>query len=315
MTERVTSLLQRIPGYSGYQDKESRRDEDKRLRTATADRLTDVIDQLTAFNAAQVAKRNFSGVTSVEQIISKTRLLGDRIRTASYGYGGLFSDRPIDGPALDQLRQFDLSIQNRVEKIAAGTGANITASDGLEGISTEIDSISTLFNARGAVIETAQPAKEKAVLDLLGTSQPPTPSPLLKVSMGDAFSVLGDDFQAKATVALIDGDLSIKLIRIGETDGTDSIWYVGASSPNVPSARLVEKQEGGCTPEPTMRTAVATVESERGKQDRVAAGYAVVPQPAGDAVAFMLTISGTRRYFIGTPIHDLDVEIYGSGKN
>lgn len=313
MTERVTNLLQRIPGYSGYQDKESRRDEDKRLRTATADRLTNIIDQLTAFNAAQVAKRDFSGVTSVEQTVSKTRLLADRIRTASYGYGGLFSDRPIDGPALDQLRQFDLSIQNRVEKLAAAAGTNITPADGLAGISTEVDSISTLFNARGAVIETAQPAREKAVLDLLDTSQPPVPSPLLKVAMGDVFSVLGDDFQAKATVDLKDGDLSVKLIRIGETEGKDSIWYVGASSPEVPSARLVEK-EGGVSSDPTMRTAVATVESERGKQERVAASYAVVPQTNGDAVAFVLTISGTRRYFIGAPIHDLDVEVYGSGK-
>lgn len=314
MTERVTNLLQRIPGYNGYRDKESRRDEDKRLRTATADRLTNVIDQLTAFNAGQVAKRDFSGVTSVEQLISKTRLLADRIRTASYGYGGLFSDRPIDGPALDQLRQFDLSIQNRVEKLAGNTGANITASGGIQAISTEVDSISTLFNARGAVIETAQPAREKAVLDLLDTTQPPTPSPLLKVSMGDAFSVLGDDFQAKATVALRDGDLSIKLIRIGETDGADSIWYVGSSSPEVPSARLVEKEEGGGSPETTMRTAVATVESERGKQDRVAASYAIVPQSTDGAVAFVLSISGTRRYFIGSMIHDLDVEVYGSGK-
>lgn len=314
MTERVTNLLQRIPGYSGYQDKESRRDEDKRLRTATADRLTNVVDQLTAFNAAQVAKRDFSGVTSIEQIVSKTRLLADRIRTASYGYGGLFSDRPVDGPALDQLRQFDLSIQNRVEKLAAAAGMNIASADGLAGISTEVDSISTLFNARGAVIGTAQPAREKAVLDLLDTSQPPVPSPLLKVAMGDAFSVLGDDFQAKATVDLKDGDLSVKLIRIGETEGKDSIWYVGASSPDVPSARLVEK-EGGVSSEPTMRTAVATVESERGKQERVAASYAVVPQTTGDAIAFVLTISGMRRDFIGAPIHDLDVEVYGCGKN
>ncbi|MGI8405990.1 MAG: hypothetical protein ACR2OE_14720, partial [Thermomicrobiales bacterium] len=176
------------------------------------------------------------------------------------------------------------------------------------------DSISTLFNARGAVIETAQPAREKAVLDLLDTSQPPVPSPLLKVAMGDAFSVLGDDFQAKATVDLKDGDLSVKLIRIDETEGKDSIWYVGASSPDVPSARLVEK-EGGVSSEPTMRTAVATVESERGKQERVAASYAVVPQTTGDAITFVLIISGMRRDFIGALIHDLDVEVYGSGKN
>ncbi len=313
MTERVTNLLQRIPGYSGYQDKEGRRDEDKRLRVASADRLGQVIDQLTAFNAGQVGKRDFSGVSAVEQVISKTRLLADRMRTASYGYAGLFSDRPIDGPALDQLRQFDVSIQHRVEKLASASGANIAKGGGIDAISTDVDSISTLFDARGAVIETAQPARDKAVLDLLDTSKPPTPSPLLQLSMGDAFSVLGDDFQVKATVALQDGDLAIKLIRIGETDGNDSIWYIGASSPDIPSARLVEKDEGGTSIEPTMRSAVATVESERGKQSKVSANYAVMPQSTGDGTAFLLTIGGVRRYFTGAPIHDLDVEIYGSG--
>ena len=33
---RVTSLLNKIPGYSGYKNKESRRDEDKRVREELA---------------------------------------------------------------------------------------------------------------------------------------------------------------------------------------------------------------------------------------------------------------------------------------
>jgi len=313
MTERVTNLLQRIPGYSGYQDKESRRDEDKRLRTATADQVARVIDNLTAFNAENVTKRDFSTVSPVEKVVSKTRLLGDKIRTASYGYAGLFSDRPIDGPALDQLRQFDLSIQQRVGKLASGSGSSISSMSSVDTLSKEIDAISTLFDARGAVIETAQPAREKAVLDLLDTSQPPIPSPFLRVSRGDAFSVLGDDFQAQATVALKDGELSINLIRVGDTDGNDSIWYVGASSPEVPSARLVETEGETSSVEPAMRSAAATVESDRGKQERVSASYAIASAGTGEAVVFLLTIAGNQRYFSGTLVHDLDVEVYGSG--
>lgn len=313
MTERVTNLLQRIPGYNGYQDKESRRDEDKRLRTATADQMTQIVDRLTTFNAENVAKRDFSTVSAVENVVSKTRLLSDRIRTAAYGYAGLFSDRPIDGPALDQLRKFDQSIQKRVSKLASNSGSSISSTSALTSISSEIDAISTLFDARGTVIESAQPTREKAVLDLLDTTEPPTPSPLLQVAMGDAFSVLGDDFQATATVTLKDGELSINLIRVGDTNGENSIWFVGASSPEVPSARLKETGSGSASFEQSMRSAIATVVSSRGNQDRVSADYSVASSGSSDTVVFLLTIGGNQRSFSGTLVHDLDVEIYGSG--
>ncbi|MGB3304996.1 MAG: hypothetical protein WBA63_02345 [Thermomicrobiales bacterium] len=314
MTERISNLLHRIPGYTGYRDKESRRDEDKRLRVATADRLTQIVDQLTASNAAAVSKRDFSNVSAVEQVVSKTRLLADRIRTASYGYAGLFSDRPIDEAALDQLRQFDIAIQSRVQALADGASAKIASEGGIAEISSEVDRIATLFDARGTVIETAKPARDKVVIDLLDTSTPPTPSPFVSVKRGDAFEVLGDDFQANATVELRDGDVTITFIRVSETEGDSAVWFVGASTPDVPSARLVESSaEATTTPAPALHTATATVDTERGRQERVAAGYAVV-QSSDASVELILTLAGTQRRYTGTPVHDLDVEVYGSGK-
>src|SRR5215212_5078911 len=91
---RVASLLNKIPGYSGYRNKESRRDEDRRLREELAREY------------GQIAQR-LAEIGNVERVERALRRFTDRLRTATYGYGGLFSDRSIDERALDQLQAFD----------------------------------------------------------------------------------------------------------------------------------------------------------------------------------------------------------------
>ncbi|MGB3330205.1 MAG: hypothetical protein WBA46_14695, partial [Thermomicrobiales bacterium] len=118
MFGKAQNALNAIPGYSAYQDREQRRDIDKQLRVGTADQLVQVVDALTAASAAQVAKGDLSQVSAMESLIGKTRTLADRIRTASYGITGIFADGAIDTSALEQLRQFDVTIQRKATDLA-----------------------------------------------------------------------------------------------------------------------------------------------------------------------------------------------------
>ncbi len=65
---RAEDLIQRglnkFPGYKGYRDKEDRRDEDKRVRTAIADRIAAMVDKLTAYNATLSAARQFDSLSA-----------------------------------------------------------------------------------------------------------------------------------------------------------------------------------------------------------------------------------------------------------
>ena len=119
MVDRLKDLLGRIPGYNGYRDKENRRDEDRRLRETIADTIVLSVDTLTSYNARLSADREFSSLSKVESLVGQIRLLADRIRTASYGYGGIFTERSVDEAALDQLRQFDLALQREAEGLAS----------------------------------------------------------------------------------------------------------------------------------------------------------------------------------------------------
>ncbi|MGC4106112.1 MAG: hypothetical protein QM753_07115 [Thermomicrobiales bacterium] len=315
MLDRARNSLNAIPGYGSYQDKEHRRDLDKQVRVAAADQLVQVVDALTAASAAQVAKGDFSQVSAMESLTGRTRTLADRIRTASYGFTGIFADGAIDTAALEQLRLFDVGIGKKAADLAKSAQAGGDLTEKVDAIAKTVGEIDLLFNTRGAVIETARPSTDSAVLDLLDTSVPPPPSPLLEVARGAAFSVLGDDYMANAVVQLEDGDLRISFLRVGKNPDGNAVWFVGASTPDVPSAQLVE--EASDTPseafDPTTRTATATVDTGKGTKQRVPAEYAVSPQSDDSSVEVLLVLGGVRHEFSGRPIHDADVIVYGMG--
>src|SRR5699024_9241959 len=145
------------------------------------------------------------------------RLLADRIRTASYGYGGIFTSQGVDSAALDQLRQFDTALQNETSSLAGlveGLSASIPpGEEHIRAFIKELDRLDILFSARNDVVDTAKPSREQHVLDLLDTSEPEPPSLLLSVRRGDSLSILGDNFIANATITIVTNDGPLTLIR------------------------------------------------------------------------------------------------------
>lgn len=315
MFGKAQNALNAIPGYSAYQDREQRRDIDKQLRVGTADQLVQVVDALTAASAAQVSKGDLSQVSAMESLIGKTRTLADRIRTASYGITGIFADGAIDTSALEQLRQFDVTIQRKATDLAKRANGGLDSSDKVDAVAKGVGELDLLFGSRDSVIQTARPTTDTAVLDLLDTTVAPTPSPLLEVVRGAAFSVLGDDYVANAVVELVDGDLRINFIRVGKNPDGNAVWFVGASTPDVPSAQLVEEASGGKADgfDPSTRAATASVDTGKGSKTRVPAEYAVAPQADASSVGMLLVLGGVRHEFTGRPVHDQDVAVYGKG--
>jgi hypothetical protein len=320
--DRVTGILGKaqdslhaFPGYTSYQDKEQRRDLDKQVRVAAADQIVQVVDLLTAASAAQVAKGDLSQVSATEAVTGKTRALADRIRTASYGFTGVFSDGAINTAALEQLRQFDIAIQRKAADLAKLAQGGLDSAEKVDAVSKEVDDIGLLFDTRGTVVETAKPSTDAAVLDLLDTTVPPPASPLLDVERGAAFSVLGDDYVANAVVSLVDGDTRLSFIRVGKNADGKAVWFVGASTPEVPSAQLIEEASETTDKafDPTTRTATATVDTGKGTKQRVPAEYAVIPQRGDASVGMLLVLGGVRHEFSGRPVHDQDVTVYGKG--
>lgn len=157
----VEKLLKGLPGIKGYIDKELRRDADKRVREAIAASLEQGKTALTAAQNALLKSGGLTQMADVNEVIVALQTLADRIKTASYGYAGLFDPVRIKEEHLDALVRFDRSLAQKVgalnEQIAALAQAVKDRGDigpALDKLKETIAELNTLFGKRSQAIET-----------------------------------------------------------------------------------------------------------------------------------------------------------------
>ena len=314
LEDRIDSLLNRVPGYTGYRSKEDRRDDDRRLRDTIAASLDATTAILTSVSAKLASERKLTHISTVERMVGSTRHLADRVRSASYGYGGIFTDRPIDEFALDQLRQFDNAFQTEAKQLADLAGRIDASPEGpleadINSYQSELNRLGLLFDARGAVVESARPNQDAAVLSLLEPPAEPKVSPLASLSVGDTLSILGENYLVDATVTLSEPDRKVTLSRAGHDAQGAPVWLVGGTTEELASARMVESESDSTTPA-NGRSAQAIVSTGSETRDGVAAQYAYTASTEG-SVSFWYSIGGESRSFTGAAIDDGDIAMYG----
>ena len=122
-------LSAKIPGYSGYVNRERRRDMDKLHREHLADRLRSLKTPLTdAIRELSSSGRLFE-VTPLDRLSKKLDRIENRVRFADYGYSGFFDVVKIEEAQLDGLYRFDLmlteqvdNLETKVRELKAGSG-------------------------------------------------------------------------------------------------------------------------------------------------------------------------------------------------
>ncbi len=119
----IERLLKGLPGIRGYVDKELRRDADKRLRELIAGQLEEQKATLFAVQQMLLEGKGLMWMDNVDSAISRLQLLIDRIRTASYGYAGLFDPVRIKEEALEALHRFDVAMAERVVDVRLSINA------------------------------------------------------------------------------------------------------------------------------------------------------------------------------------------------
>ncbi|MDQ3541170.1 MAG: hypothetical protein M3440_10810, partial [Chloroflexota bacterium] len=187
------------------------------------------------------------------------------------------------------------------------------AADDLSAFEIELGRLTTLFDGRTQVIDTARPTQDQRVLDLLNTAAPPEPSPLSGIEVGDAFSVLGDNYLVDAIVTLTDGDLGITLARVSGDRAGEGEWFMGSTDPEIGSARLDEiaaRDVGAERPRPVR----VTVQSSKGAEDEVAGQY-ILASGADDAVELTYSVGAETRQFTGHKVNDIDIEMFGTAQS
>jgi hypothetical protein len=113
----LEKLASAIPGISGYQAREGRRDTDKRLREWIASQLDRVKDRV---EDAKLALTNAGNLQALNELgLLHRRLQGatDSIRFATYGYSGFFDQVKVKDAELEQLYAHDLRVLDAVKEL------------------------------------------------------------------------------------------------------------------------------------------------------------------------------------------------------
>lgn len=119
----IEKLLKGLPGIKGYVDKELRRDADKRLRNTIAAALEEQKHALFALQTKLMKSGGLAMLDEMDSVIQKVQILIDRIKTASYGYAGLFDPVKIKAEQLNALHRFDVALAQRTAEAASGVQA------------------------------------------------------------------------------------------------------------------------------------------------------------------------------------------------
>ena len=100
-----------------------------------------------------------SFVDSVDRTVTKLQTLSDRIKTASYGYAGLFDSVGIEKDQLDALHRFDVNlltsvatIETSVAGLAQSLGDKSTIDPAIRTVDGAINDLTATFDRRGQAI-------------------------------------------------------------------------------------------------------------------------------------------------------------------
>jgi hypothetical protein len=144
MFDKVTSqqdiikkLLSKIPGFSGYIERENRRSSDKILRDAVSSRLEDVWKRISSLQRDLLNQGEIRMIDDLEAAAIKFRQVIDRIKKASYGYSGFFDAVKINEDELALIYQYDLSMMDHVD-VANKAVDTVETSIGTDGLPAAI---------------------------------------------------------------------------------------------------------------------------------------------------------------------------------
>jgi hypothetical protein len=233
------SLMDRIPGYRGYKDKELRREADKLLRTRIADAVASEVRQLNALKLELTNRGQLMLLSDFERATTKLQRFADQVRTASYGYAGLFDAVRVEEPELNALYDFDLALEAGTERLAQQRAALAAAIDKGEGVREAIRALAQLgddFNAqferRRQVILEGKPSPGPNPLDVLAPPEKmhPKAQQLINLRLGDAVSYAGKDYTVDGRVVFSGRDRPTVNYLLGGGDA--ETWLLAGEGGN-----------------------------------------------------------------------------------
>lgn len=134
----LEKLLDFIPGWKGYQEQQNRREADKILRMALAQKLAVQRGRLEAAQVDLITAGRIDLVDDLGQAVTPLQTFIDRVRFATYGYSSVFDALKMKQEQLAQLYDFDLQMFGYVDRLSEANDRLLEAIGSGEGIAETI---------------------------------------------------------------------------------------------------------------------------------------------------------------------------------
>jgi hypothetical protein len=155
----VERLVARIPGFSGYMDRASRRTADRMLRDFVAGELAQRINRMATIEKKLVDQGGLMYMARTKSARTKMQTFHDRVKAAAPGYSGFFAAVKVGEEELARLYSFDEAQIRYVDHFDEALNALEVAVQNDSDVGTAIDALDAVaveandaFNLREDVL-------------------------------------------------------------------------------------------------------------------------------------------------------------------
>lgn len=236
----IDRMLDSIPGYGGYRDKERRRDSDRAIRENLALEYGQLASRLGRLATKLADERKIMAISTVDKPQKRLTSFIDRVRTASYGYAPLFSDKPVDATALDQIALFDRALADQLSTLATqietleqtnpdDEAFKSTASE----ISTTVDGLHDRFDKRHEVIQSGTSLPSQDVAKYLDPAQHLSEPAAYRLHEHEAVSYDGVNYTVAGRVSVETVGSAWRAFKL--KGGAGDVWLLVSSDSTSPT--------------------------------------------------------------------------------
>ncbi len=154
-----TKILAKIPGFKGYVERGDRRMSDKNLRDKVADSFESLYARVSSLQRDLIGQGQIKYIDDLEAAAIKLRQFIDRVRTASYGYSGIFDAIKIRQDELTTVYEYDYALLALGDEVSSAVD-NVETSIGTDGLDAAIRHLVSVsqqcveaFNKRSEVLK------------------------------------------------------------------------------------------------------------------------------------------------------------------
>ncbi len=136
-------ILDKIPGFKGYVERQARRDSDKLLRDTVFKRFRALEERVSEVQREFISHGELQYIDDLEASAVRLRTFADRVRTAPRGYSSLFEAVKIGETELQKLYEYDATLLGMGDEVDRALD-NIESSIGTDGLPASIRNLATV---------------------------------------------------------------------------------------------------------------------------------------------------------------------------